>query len=105
LSVKDATELKAEMLRAYLGDGHESIALMFMEPVMKLATDSTKGWATGDIAVDGKDATKKQLLEMFCAKGYPNSSTVPFLFIPACGKLYIELVEANIPSSNFGHLN
>ena len=43
LSLKDALELKENMLRAYLGDGHESIALMFMEPLKQLATDSSKG--------------------------------------------------------------
>jgi hypothetical protein len=87
LSVKDALELKGDMLRAYLGDGHESIALMFMKPVIELAFDPIKGWAVGEVQSSTKQF-KKELVEQFCSKSYSNSSMVPFLMIPTCGKLY-----------------
>jgi hypothetical protein len=88
LSLKDALDLKQDMLNNYQSMGLETIFLSCTKPLIELATDGEWGWASADQDHPNTMEHKLALLQQFCKKDYPNSSFVPTIAIPSCGKSY-----------------
>jgi hypothetical protein len=86
LSLKDATDLKNDMLSNYQSMGLETIFLMCIKPLIELATDAEEGWAEAGEQHPNSVEHKMQLLQQFISKTYSNIAFVPTIAIPSCGK-------------------